>query len=311
MPPSTNDLHVDAVLTNLSLRYRNEALIADMILPRLKVRKRSDKYFVYKKSNSYRLIDSAVGPKAQPNEVEWEVGTDNYSVEDYALADYIPVESTDNADSPLQPRMDTNEFINEWLDLDREKRVADIVFAPGTYDASNREVLATKWGDDNDDPIGDVQGAVESCFVRANTLVFGEEAWRAFRKLPEVLDAVKSSTRHQGTPGGLATAPEVAALFEVENLLIGRARYISSKKGQANTYARIWGKHMAALHVKKNPGVRTITFGLTFQEMMKQTQTAFDPKRGAKGAEYLKVGYNCDEKVVAKDLGYLVGQVIA
>ena len=67
---------------------------------------------------------------------------------------------------------------------------------------------------------------------------------------------------------------------------------------------------MAALHVKKNPGVRSITFGMSFQEMMKQTQSMFDPKRGAKGADYIKVGYNCDEKLVAKDLGFLLYNVV-
>lgn len=312
MPPP-NELHVDAVLTNLSVRYRNEGLIADMILPPVRVRKRSDKYFVYKKADSYRIVDSSVGPKAQPNEVDWSVGTDNYSVEDYALADYIPVENVNNADTPLQPRVDTNEFLNEWLLVDRERRVSNLVFAAATFPSGNKVKLAgtKQWGGADDDPINDVLKAVEGCFVRANTLVFGQEAWQKFRALPEVLDAVKSSTRNQDTPGGLASAPEVAALFEVDNVYVGRARYLSSKKGQANSYARIWGKHCAALHVKPNPGIRSVTFGVSFMEMMRQTQTMFDAKRGARGAEYVKVGYNCDEKIVASDLGYFIENATA
>ena len=88
MPP-INELHVDTILTNLSLKYMNEMFIADMVLPIVKVNKRSDKFIVYDKADSYKLVDSAVGPKAQPNEVDWAVGTDNYSVNDYALADYV------------------------------------------------------------------------------------------------------------------------------------------------------------------------------------------------------------------------------
>ena len=310
MPP-TNDLHVDAVLTNLSLKYRNEAFIADMVLPIVKVRKRSDKFFVYDKKETYKLVDSSVGPKAQPNEVDWAVGTDNYSVNDYALADYVPIESIDNADTPLQPRVDTNEFLNEWLMLDREVRVAKLVFAAATYAAANKKDLAAaKWGTDDDDPIANVNEAINGCFLRANTLVFGHEAWEKFRMLPEVLDAVKSSTRHQDTPGGLAMQKEVAELFEVENVLVGRARYNSAKRGQAASYSRVWGKSVGAFHTAKNPGIRSITFGMSFQEMMKQTQTMLDPKRGAKGAEYIKVAYNCDEKLVAKDLGFLLYNVL-
>ena len=310
MPP-TNELHVDSILTNLSLKYMNEELIADMVLPIVKVRKRSDKFFVYDKANAYRIVDSSVGPKAQPNEVDWKVGTQNYSVDDHALADYLPIENIDNSDSPLEPRADTNEFLNEQLAISREKRVADIVFKAATYDAGNKKDLAAaKWGADGDDPIANVQDAVNGCFARANTLVFGHEAWEKYRALPEVLDAVKSSSRQQDTPGGLATRKEIAELFEVKNVLVGRARYISSKRGQADTYARIWGKAMAALRVVPNPGIKSITFGVSFQEMMKQTQTMLDPKRGAKGAEYIKVAYNCDEKLVAKALGFLLYNVL-
>ena len=226
-------------------------------------------------------------------------------------ADYVPIESIDNADTPLQPRMDTNDFLNEWLMLDREVRVAKLVFANATYVAAHKKDLAAaKWGSDGDDPIGNIQDAVNGCFARANTLVFGHDAWEAFRTLPEVLDAVKSSTRMQDAGGGLAKHTEVAELFDVENVLVGRARYNSAKKGQAASYSRVWGKKVAALHVKKNPGVRSITFGMSFQEMMKQTQSMFDPKRGAKGADYIKVAYNCDEKLVAKDLGYLLYDVV-
>ena len=310
MPPP-NELHVDTILTNLSLKYLNEMFIADMVLPIVKVNKRSDKFIVYNKADSYKLVDSSVGPKAQPNEVDWAVGTDNYSVNDYALADYVPIESIDNADTPLQPRMDTNDFLNEWLMLDREVRVAKLIFATATYAAANKsDLAAAKWGTDDDNPIKNIQDAVNGCFARANTLVFGHEAWEQFRILPEVLDAVKSSTRMQDAGGGLAKHTEVAELFDVENVLVGRARYNSAKKGQAASFSRVWGSKVAALHVKKNPGVRSITFGMSFQEMMKQTQSMFDPKRGAKGADYIKVGYNCDEKLVAKDLGFLLYNVV-
>lgn len=311
MPP-TNDLHVDKILTNLSVKYRNERFLADMILPPVRVRKRSDKFFRYKKDNSFRIIDSAVGPKAQPNEVDWDLETDNYSVTDYALADYIPVENINNADTPLEPRVDTVEFLNELLAVDREKRVADLVFSADTYPASNKKTLAgtAKWGGSTDKPIEDVLEAVEGCFMRANVLVFGQEAWQKFRALPEVQRAVKVTAPNQVVSAGLVTAPEAASFFEVEKILVGRARYNSAKRGQGAAYARIWGKAMAALYVHPHPGLKTVAFGVSFMEMAKQTQTMLDPKRGAKGAEYIKVAYNSDEKIIASDLGYLLSGVV-
>lgn len=311
--PTAKSLHIDAILSNLSVKYRNEANIWPFLMPVIQVGKRSDKFFVYNKDDSYKLVDDKIGPKSLPNEVDWSVSTDNYSVTDHALGDWLPQEVIDNSDNPLQPEVDTNDFLNALLDNQQEKRVADLVFAAATYPTGNKVQLSgtSQWGGSANDPIGDILTAVESCFMRANTLVFGAEAWQVFRKLPEVLDAVKSSTRQQDTPGGLATTTEIASLLEVQNVIVGRGRYISSKEGQTATYARLWGKHCAALHVVPNPGIRSVTFGATFSETSRQTQRDFDPKRGVKGAHYIKVAWNSDEKVIANDLGYFIQDAVA
>lgn len=311
--PEPISLHIDAILSDLSIKYRNEAMLWPLILPVIKIGKRSDKYFVYTKADSFKLVDDKIGPKSLPNEVDWGVGTDNYSVKDHALGDWLPQETIDNSDNPLQPEIDTNDFLNMLLDVAQEKRVVDIIFAAGTYPSGNKVQLSgtAQWGGSADDPIGDVLTAVETCFVRANTLIFGQEAWQKFRKLSEILDAVKATTRYQGSPGGLATASEVAGLFEVDQILIGRARYITTKEGQTPSYSRLWGKHCAALYVERNPGIRSITFGATFAEMQRQTQRDFDPKRGVKGAHYIKIAWNSDEKVIASDLGYFIQDAVA
>ncbi len=305
-------LHINRPLSNLSVQYKNEAMIWREILPVIRVGERSDVYFKYTKENAYRLADDKIGPKSLANEISLEVSTDNYSVKDHALADWLPQETIDNADAPLSPAIDVNDNLNMLLDVAQEKRAADLVFAAATYPTGNKVTLSgtAQWGQSADAPISDIQTAIETCFQRANTLVFGLDAWLVFRRLPEILDAVKSSTRSQSTPGGLATAPEVASLFDVDRILIGRSRYITSKEGQTATFARLWGKHMAALHVLPSPGIRSITFGATFSESERLTMTEFDVKRGVKGAQYIKVGWNSDEKVIASDLGYLITDAV-
>jgi len=311
--PEPKDLHVDAVLTNLSVKYRNLAMIWALLMPIIKVNKRSDLYTVYNKADSFKLVNDMIGPKSLPNEVDWGISKDNYSVKDHALSDWLPQESIDNADNPVQPEIDTNDFLNLLMDIAQEKRVVDLLFAAGTYPSGNKVQLSgtAQWGSTADDPIGNLLTAIETCFVRANTVVMGADVWMVFRKLPEILDAVKGGTRYQGSPGGLATIQECAGLFEVENWLVGRSRYITSKEGQTPAYARLWGKHCAALYVEPNPGIRSITFGGTFVEMLRQTQRDFDQKRGIKGAHFLKVAWNSDEKIVASDLGYFIQDAVA
>ncbi len=311
--PEARTLHQNAALTNLSVKYRNEAMIWPLVMPVVKVNKRSDIFYKYNKEDSYRLADDKVGPKSMPNEYDWGVTTDNYSVVDHALADWVSQEEIDNADAPLQPMVDTNDYLNMLLDIAQESRVAALVFANGSYPSGNKIQLSgtSQWGNTADDPVGNLLTAIETCFIRANTVVMGADVWMVFRKLPEVLDAVKGSTRYQGSPGGLATVDECRGLFEVENWLVGRSRYISTHEGQTATYARIWGKHCAALYVDPNPGVRSISFGLTFSEMPRATYQDFDGKRGAKGAHYIKVAWNSAEKIVASDVGYFIQDAVA
>ncbi len=312
MPP-VGQLHIDSALTNLSVRYRNEAMIWPLVLPIVPVQRRSDKYFVYTKADAYTLADDTVFPKTLPNEMDWGTSTGNYSVRDHAFGDWLPEEVIENADVPLQPEVDTNDYLNLLLDIAQENRVANVVFNAANYSSTNQLTLSgtSQWSSSGSTPINDILNAIESCFMRANTLVFGIQTWMALRTNPQILDAVKAATRLQAAEGGMATRDEVASLFEVDQVLVGRARYNTAKQGQTPSFARLWGKHAAALHVEKNPGIRSITFGATFSEMRRQTQRDFDPKRGIKGAHYLKVAWNSAEIVIANDVGYFVQNAVA
>ncbi len=310
--PEARTLHIDKTLTDFSLKYRNEQMIWPAVFPAIKVEKRSDKYMKYNKADSYRLIDDKIGPKSMANEGDWGVSTGNYSVKDHAFADWLPQEAIDNADNPLTPEIDTVDFINMMLDIAQERRVSSAVFNSSNYASAQKTTLSgtSQWGQSADDPIGNLITAVESCFIRANTLVIGADAWMILRKLPELLDAVKGSTRYQGSPGGLVQTGELAGLLELENVLVGRGRYISSAEGQTETYARLWGKHAVACYVVSNPGVKSITFGATFVETPRQIQRDFDIKRGIKGAHYIKGVWNSDEQFIAADLGYMIENAV-
>jgi hypothetical protein len=312
MPKDPAAMHVDSVLTNLSMKYRNDDMIWPLVMPVLKVNKRSDIWYVYNKADSFKLVDDSMGSTDLANEVSWGVATDNYSVKDHGLGDWLAQSVINNSDNPLQPEIDTNDFLNMCLDVAQEKRVVDKVFAAASYPVGNKVQLAgnDRWGLATDDSLNDVETAIEACFQRANTLVFGADVWLVFRKLPEVVDAIKAMA---GTTlqGGKVSAEQVAAYFEVERVLVGRARYNTAKPGQAASYSRLWGKHVAALHVNKSPGIKTIMFGATVSQMLRTTARDFDSKRGTEGAHYIRPAWNSDEKIVAADCGYFIEDAIA
>ncbi|NBO09074.1 MAG: hypothetical protein EBV30_06965, partial [Actinobacteria bacterium] len=54
--PTSGDVHVDAILTNISVAYIQEqaAYVASRIFPTVPVEKQSDKYFIYTKGDWFR-----------------------------------------------------------------------------------------------------------------------------------------------------------------------------------------------------------------------------------------------------------------
>ena len=58
--PEPKSLHIDAVLTNLSIQYKTEELIWEFLMPLIKVGKRSDKYYKYNKADSFTIPNDKI-----------------------------------------------------------------------------------------------------------------------------------------------------------------------------------------------------------------------------------------------------------
>lgn len=308
------DLYVDKVLTNLSLAYRNSELIWRDVMPVTKVDKRSGIYYVRNKEDIFRVPDDQFGPGGLANEVSWSTGTRNYSVTDHGLAGWVLQEAIDAADSPIRPRATQVDVINEQLELAQEVRVASLVMNAATYPTGNKVQLSgtARFGQSADDPIGVIDTALRTTFKRANTLVMGYDVWHVLKRLPEIIEAVKSKN--------IATAPlaqgfvsrsEVAALFEVDRVIVGEAKRATNDLGQTEAYGYIWGKHIAALHITQGLGLDSLDFGKTMVETDKLTFTAFHGERGLKGAHYIKTAWNSDQHIIASDLGYFIEDAVA
>ncbi len=307
-------LHVDAVLTNYSQQYKHEPLIGGEVMPFVPVMKRSDKYAKYDKDQRFTVPNTAIGPKSKAGELDLKVSFDNYSVKDYGLEEFVSQAEIDNADNPLDPARDALDLLMELLMLDHEKRVATAAFTAANYPAGNKVTLAgtDQWTDTtNADPLDDIMTGLDATFMRPNIMVFGADSWRSFRQHPKIVDAVKGATRQQGAQGGIASREDVAALFEVERVLVGRSRENTAAEGQTATFGRLWGDSCALLHVRRNLSPRSITWGCTFQELRPTVTRRRDDSRGVKGGEVIKVAMNSDEKIKASDLGYLISDTNA
>ena len=143
-----------------------------------------------------------------------------------------------------------------------------------------------------------------------NTLLMDWDTLQVLRRHPVILDMYKY------TQGGLVNDAELREVFKVGRILVSNAVYNSAVEGAATTITNIWGNNALLCYVDpKPPSLRTVTFGLGFRWTPEgipapmQTRVYDDPDPGKK-VEVTEVGYYQDEKIVAPQLAYLVGDTL-
>ena len=304
--PTEKDVHTDSVLSGVSIRYSNEEFIADQVMPVIPVKKESDLYYIY--TRAWKLPQSKRGVGAEANEVEWNVSTGTYQCEEYALKDLVPDRVRANADNPLSPDIDATENLTELIQLGREKRVADIAFASGTYGTQTSALSGTNQWDDyaGSDPIGDVRDAKATVHAATgkmpNVMVIGLQPFLKLLDHPDILERIKYTQK------GIITADLIASVFEVDRLLVGKGLYDSAQEGVAESLGYIWGKSVALLYAETSPGLKKVSFGYQFQSRGFRTKKW---RVEGRDGDFIEAGEIRDEKLVAAATGYLYTTVVS
>lgn len=302
---------IDPVLMAIVIAFRNTALIADEVLPRVPVGKQEFKWLEHSMAEGFTVPDTRVGRGSQPNQVTFSAIEKTGATEDYGLDDPIPQADIDNAPANYDPVGRAAEGIMDLVELDREVRVAGTVFNAATYGAANKVALV---GQDqfndyvNSDPIGVITGALDSMIMRGNIMTIGRSVFSKLASHPQIVKAVHGNAGD----AGIATRRQMADLFELEDILVGSAWVNTAKKGQAMSLARTWGKHLALIHRNKTADTRSgVTFGVTAQFGTRIAGQIDDKDIGLRGGKRVRAGESVKEVITAADLGYFVQNAIA
>ena len=316
--PLHSDLHIDRPLTNYAVEYKNAALIAPEVAPFVPVNNKSDDFVVFTKADKFSLPLDLRGPKAEAKEVTWGTSTDSYGCKDRALKDFISDAMAANADVNINPMERTVGFLTDLLLLNFEKRVADLAFTYANYATSGLRVTLSG-GDQfsspaSSDPIGVVDTAVNACFMPANTLIMGKAVYDVLKRHPQLLDHVKGgSTTNNAAKVNLANMAEI---FEVDRILVGKAKYNTSIKGQTAGYSYLWGDSLVAAYIDPSVTLDNLSAWKTFRWTQESTGAGYkvrryrDEKRGGGGNE-IEVEMSIIEKAVCADLAYIVYDCLA
>src|SRR6267378_1989142 len=183
-------------LTALALAYRNLRAIADFVLPRVPVDSQTFKYTTFTKEDAFTIPDTKVGPKSRVNEIDWTATEATAITQDYALEDAIPyfdVQAAQAAQTiqgvtPVDPEQRSTELITDLIALERETRVANLVFNLAAYPAANKATLTGtgQWSDVTSDPVTSILTALDTMIARPNIAVFGRAVYTKLRMHPKV-----------------------------------------------------------------------------------------------------------------------------
>lgn len=303
--PDPTDLHVDKILSNLSLAYENAELIGGRLFPTVPVGKQSDKYFIYGKER-FNVPDTRYSKKAGFNRVDWSLSNNPYYCDLHGLEGTLTEIERDNADDPVNAEAETAEIVTDQVLLAKEVKIVGKVTDTAVITQYDTLTGTDRWDDPNSDPIAKVEamkGTIEgNAIPEPNTLIVPKEVHRKLKDHPKIIAKLAYTER------GILTEQILAAMFEVRNYWVPASFYNTEIEGQDPVLARVWGKNVLLAYVPPRAGRKVIGLGFTFQ--WKARRVARYPERKTL-AEVFQVFEAVDEKIVAPEAAYLLKTVVS
>lgn len=265
--PQISDVHVNRPLTMLSVAFMQSAteFIADRVFPTVPVSKRSDSYFRYDRGDWNRVQAEERAPGAESAGGGWRVTTDTYTAKRYAFHQDVDDPTRANTDDPLSPDQDATQFVTQQLMLKREKLFVDQHFVASTWTGSTTGgdiTPAVLWDDPASTPIEDIRAQITSIArktgFRPNKLALGPEVWDALADHPDLLDRIKYTER------GIVGRDLLAALLELDEVLVPRAVENTAAELATEASQFFWGKNALLVHAAPSPGLRVPSAGYNF-----------------------------------------------
>lgn len=266
--PTPQDLHVNALLTNLSIGYSNASYIADRIFPIVRVMKQSDIVPKYNQSHWFRDNALVRAPGTKSEGGGWTVDTsDTYFANRFSRRVEIPDELRRNADAPWNLDNEGTKFVTDKVQMRREVKFAADHFVTGIWTTDkDGGTDFTKWSDYGastpDVDVDTYKDAVEALVsIEPNKMAVGKQVHIQLKNHPSLIDRIKYTQRAQ------LTADLIASLLELDEYLVGRSIYTTTVEGTAEasvTYTRIWGKNALLVYVPPTPSLMTPAAGYTF-----------------------------------------------
>lgn len=256
---------VDPILTSIAQGYRQPNLVGLNLFPPVEVLARGGKVIEFGK-DAFKRYAARRAPGSDVRIISFGYEGKPFDLVQDALDGKIPTEHLEDARNvpglDLGSRAVTTALAAVVLGLECEQ--AEIARNPVSYDDDHKITLADgdKWLSPDSDPIGDVERGMEAvrqtCGMEPNIGIFSSSAYKAFRQHPKVLE------RFRGLLASAVRAEQIASLFDLEQVLVGKAVY--SDDTPEGAFHDVWGDDVILAYApQKSTGYDQPSFAYTYR----------------------------------------------
>lgn len=309
---SSSDVHASTFMSNMAIKYANEELISDELIPMVPVEHLSDQYPIYSKRDMLAVPDDSMKGRSSPNEVFDTITPGNYVCEARGLKKQLEKKTVDNQDQIFDRMLNLTEQVSRDIAFAREKRGMTLLTTTGSYGSNTAAVAVGDRWDTNSggDPITLIRTVKEEVWRgNADSSLIGFCPLSVYIKLstnPVVLDVLKY------TSGGIPPRAILAALLELDDIMVAKAWEDTANEGQTQSIARMVTTNcFGIVRVAKAPSKDNVSFAYNFRFKGQINNLSwYKAEDGTRGTYWHQQTVDEKQSIVAADAAYLLRTVI-
>jgi len=253
MASSYSNLHpVDQILTGLVAEVipSDAQLIADKALETISIPERSGTLLV-EETRNFMGAGAGLDLERAPGASRAMIGSfdrtsQTFKAKIFSASDSIAMEDIFDSQYPGSEEARIARKVSRVLKLDREKRLADMLFNTANF---NNSAAANTFDATGAEPLSELFDLKDTVFTAAHginpdTLILGRQCFRALAKNPEVRGFVGDSTKGIASGSNLLNDEAVLAVLRdvlgIPNIYVGQALRETAVPGATSSESAIW-----------------------------------------------------------------------
>ena len=299
--PLKSQLHVNKLLSNVSVQYRNEEYIASGLLPQLSVVKDTDYYRVY--DRNFKVPETRRAPKAAAKEFTFEFSLSSYALENHALKDYVSADDEEQNDQGSL-MVDTTEELTDAIYRRMELSMASLFTTTNwSLNVSLAAAAAFSANTTTSDPVAVYDTAATTVIANSGkTPNFGyipRAGFISVKNHVSVLDRVKYTSSE-------VSKNMIQALIGIGELWVPTAIQDTAADGLAFSGSPFFNGNSFIGWKPASAGLKTPSCGYLIMNSMPRVRSWRDEERDSTAIE---VAVKYQPKVIASLTGYLINGI--